>query len=254
MPLIVLTLLSFTPSIAHGESNPYILLDSDRGVSALISDVNSFTKQFDGLKQLRTASGNSEKVFINKTAYIKLKTEEKKNVMAGTLDYIKESNLGGRDRSRLYNFVEEQDEGTAMVVRQLSTDVSTDLATANSILRPFTGPFSTFLGVACIIIFISLTLAVTIDLLFLTIPMFQAFVMRNDNVRPKYISQEAWDALLVVESNLGNGQASSLWGIYLKSRMKSMFIVGLTLAYLIGGEVFDLAMWIVDFFRTITEG
>src|SRR5690606_23094815 len=204
------------------------------------------TKKEYGLTLLRTASGNSKKVFINKVGYLELKTKEKRDVMAHTLDSISNSSLGGRDRSRLYNFVEEQDEGTASVVRQLSSDVTTDLATASSILKPFSSPISVFLGVACIILFFMLTVSVIFDIAFLTIPIFQAFVMRNDQVRPAYISQEAWDALLIAESNLGTGNNPSVWGVYFKSKTKTFIIVGITLGYLIGGQVFEFATFIVD--------
>lgn len=248
---IVILILFLIPIKANADSNPYILLDSDKGVSALISDVNFFSSNELGLKLMKTGSGNTKKVYINKIDYVKLNASDKRDLMEHTLNLVSGSSLGGRDKSRLYNFIQEQDEGTAMVVRQLSTDVTTDLASASDILRPFTSPISIFLGVSCIVIFFCLAVSITIDLVFLTIPVFQAFVMRDDSNRPKYISQEAWDALLLVESKLGTGQASSIWGIYFKSRSKTMVIVGITLGYLIGGEVFDLAIFIVDLFQRV---
>lgn len=243
--------LVFTPLSTYADSNPYILLDTDKGVSSVITDVNSYTKPEYGIDFMRTARGNSKKVFINKTGYLQLKTIDKQDIMKHALDAIQNSSMGGRDQSRLYNFVEDQDQGTASAVRQLSTDVSPDVATASSIVKPFTGPLSTFLGLACIVIFFMLSLAITVDIMFLTIPAFQAFCTRNDGLRPSYISQEAWDALLVAESNLGTGGNPSVWGVYFRSRTKTLIIVGLTLGYLIGGEVFDLATFIVDFFLSI---
>ncbi|PHE64366.1 hypothetical protein COF68_05875 [Bacillus toyonensis] len=246
---VVLTVL--TPFSVYGASNPYILLDSDKGVDSVVEDANSHSQElefkFDILIQDKK---EPKKVEINKIEYLKLTAMDKKDLMESTLTAIEKSSMGGRDRSRLYNFIEEQDEGTASAVRTLSTNVSTDFVSANSLVRPFTGPISTFLGLACIIVFFMLAISITVDICFLTIPMFQAFVMRNDKARPSYISQEAWDALLISESNLGNGK-HNLWGVYFKNRMRTMLIIGITLGYLIAGQVFDLVIFIVDFFQNI---
>jgi hypothetical protein len=241
--------LAVKPIHVYAETNPYILLDSDKGVSDVINDINNFSKQY-GIQFMRTARGQRNKVFINKVGYLKLSTLDKKDIMSYTLGSISKSSMAGRDKSRLYNFVEEQDEGVASAVRQLSTDVTTDVATAESIIRPFTSPFSTVLGLGCILIFVMLTAAITLDIMFLTIPMFQAFAIRGDNQRPSYISQEAWDALLVAESNMGTGRAT-VWSTYLKSRTKTMVIVGLTLGYLLAGKIFDFSITIVNFFESI---
>lgn len=240
-------MLVLTPISVHGESNPYILLDSDKGVAALVSDVNSDVKEYIDFDLVTKDNADPKKVYFSKVQYLNLKTVDKREVMKITLNAVKNGSLGSRDTSRLYNFIEEQDEGTASAIRALSSDVSTDLATASSLLRPFSSPISIFLGLASIIIFFMLTVAITVDICFLTIPLFQAFVMRNDQQRPTYISQEAWDAMLVAESNLGTGNAS-VWGVYFRSRTKTLVIVGITLGYLIGGKVFDFAVFIVDVF------
>ncbi|MEC2463370.1 hypothetical protein P9X10_00465 [Bacillus cereus] len=239
----------FNPVTANAVSNPYILLDSDKGVDSVIEAVNSKSQSFPdyGFKLLAQDKKEPKKVEIDKLNYQKLSTVDKRELMKHTFTEVENSSMGGRDRSRLYNFIEEQDEGTASAVRHLSTNVTTDFVSANSLMRPFTSPISTFLGLACIVIFFMLAIAITVDICFLTIPMFQAFVMRNDKNRPSYISQEAWDSLLIAESNLGNG-TYNLWGTYLKNRTKTMVLVGITLGYLIAGQMFDLAIFIVDVF------
>ncbi|AFQ30073.1 hypothetical protein P4493_04445 [Bacillus thuringiensis] len=248
--LLLVSLLGvYNPVTANAVSNPYILLDSDKGVDSVVESVNSKSQSFPdyGFKLLIQDKKDPKKVEIDKVNYQKLSTEDKKELMKQTFTEVENSSMGGRDRSRLYNFIEEQDEGTASAVRHLSTNVTTDFVSANEIFRPFTSPISTFLGLACIVIFFMLAIAITVDICFLSIPMFQAFVMRNDKDRPSYISQEAWDSLLIAESNLGTGDYS-LWGTYLKNRTKTMVLVGLTLGYLIAGQMFDLAIFIVDVF------
>lgn len=237
------------PISVYGATDPYILLDSNKGVGSLVSDVRTNTKNYADFDILYTASGNTNKLHLNKSKYNELSAMDKRDVMEIVLTLVNQSNLASRDKSRLYNFIEEQDSATTSVVRALSKDTSTDIGTASSIVRPFTSPLSTFLGVMSILIFFMLAVSITIDVFFLSIPMFQFFLVRDDSSRPKVISQEAWDALLIAESNTGTGDSVSVWGTYFKNRSKTMILVGLTLGYLIAGRVFDLAVFLMDLFE-----
>lgn len=242
---IVLLMVLFPISVL-GAVNPYVSLDSNKGVSAVIDSVNSYSKEYD-FKLLYI--GDYENVTIDMERYNRLDNKDKRKVMEGALNSIQNSNLTGRDKSRFYNFMQEQDSGTARAVSALSNDVTTDVVSASNIMRPFTSPLSIFLGVMSIAIFFMLSMSMAIDIFFLAIPIFQGFILKNGDTKPKVISQGAWDAIKTSESNVGTDKSSSVWGFYLRSQTITIIFVGITLAYLIGGRVFDLASFIVNVFE-----
>ncbi len=185
-------------------------------------------------------------LFSNK-AYNKLSTKKKEAFMREALLGVKESGLGGQVKTRLYNFIADQDGTTAAAIKFLKSDTSADLVAAMSWLRPFTGVIGTFLGFLCLLIFIMMSVSIVIDMAFITLPAVTYGIVSKKH-RPFYISREAWGTVRECESST---EYKSTASIYLKRRVGSMLLVGLCLLYLVSGQIYDLFAWILDSFGNV---
>lgn len=65
--------------------------------------------------------------------------------------------------------------GSKLLTQALS-NTKPDMVTAQQFWMPFSGPFSTFLGVLTILIFMGFALTIILDLCYIVIPMFRMFV------------------------------------------------------------------------------
>lgn len=185
-------------------------------------------------------------LFSNK-AYNKLSTKKKEAFMREALLGVKESGLGGQVKTRLYNFIADQDGTTAAAIKYLKSDTSADLVAAMSWLRPFTGVISTILGVFCLVIFVMMSVSIVIDMTFITLPAVTYGIVSKDH-RPFYISREAWGTVRECENST---EYKSTASIYLKRRVGSMILVGLCLLYLVSGQIYDLFAWLLDSFGNV---
>lgn len=182
---------------------------------------------------------------IDMSKYRKLSESDKHEVMEIALSTINNSGMSHRERVKLYNFVCEQDEATSSLVRQLSKDVNPDFAMGYSWFRPFTGTVSTILGFLSLVLFAMIGLVMILDLSYLTIPIFRAFVDKPNNTFPKGISREAGMAIKISEESAGTEYKAPL-SIYFKLKVKQIMILGVCLLYLIGGKIYDLVAMIID--------
>lgn len=242
--LVVLGAVLLLPLSVFAESDvpePTLTLKATTGyesVKSLINDYSNKLAEFDFLED-----GSSEKdVILNKSKYLDLTNEQRQDLMAYALKTISNSSMQKSELIRLYNFVEGQDEAMASLVRELSTDVSADYATASYWLDKPKRIVSVLLGIVAILTIIGLVANVTIDIAFLALPMFQAALIDDRNVKPKLVSNEAWNALKTSEQNGGVGYM----GIYFKHRIWMMFVLSISIGYLLHGQLFQLIGWILD--------
>lgn len=158
--------------------------------------------------------------------------------------------LSQASRVKLYNYFVDSDSTTANLVRQLSTDVNADFGSGYAWIKPFTGAIGTLFGVIAIIIFLGLTLSILIDLAFIVIPSLQ---LLDDGKEPPHflflrVSNEAWSA--VHESGKADGGMRKLAiSLYLQTRVKQIFVIGLCLLYLVSGKIYTLLASIIDAFQ-----
>lgn len=241
---VVLGAVLLLPLSVFAESDvpePTLTLQATTGYESVKSLVNEYSNElasFDFLEE-----GSSEKdVVLNKSDYLELTNKQRQGLMAYTLQTISKSGMQKSELTRLYNFVESQDEAMASLVRELSTDVSADYVTASSWLSVPKKIVSVLLGIVAILTVVGLVVNITLDIAFLALPMFQAALMEDRNTKPKLVSNEAWNALKTAEQNGGVGYM----GTYLKHRLWMILVLGISIGYLLQGQLFQLIGWILD--------
>lgn len=210
-----------------------------------ISDLVRWSERqgYEGVLSYRSDTGL---VYFSNSTYNDYSSSLKEDFMTDVLFYIRNCGLDAVNRNKLYSFIEDQDGATAAAVKFLGTDTSADLVTATNWLRPFSGGISTFLGVMAVLIFLFLGISSVMDIAYLVIPVFSAFLDRNnDNKKPFLISNEAWKAKRESESAMSYESPLS---IYLKYRFVLILVVGVSLLYLISGQIYDLMSWFITSF------
>lgn len=182
--------------------------------------------------------------------YKTLSQKNKTNTMENALNYIKKSNLSTLAKNKIYNFIETQDESTASLVRQLSRDVDADFAGAYTMFKPFSGWLGLILGLFSIVIFVTLTLMILVDLSFITIPLIRDWLTpSNANDKPKFVSNEAWYAVKEVDS--ANDNHKNVLNLYLKKKISQFIALSICILYLLSGKIYILIGNLMDMFRGI---
>lgn len=232
--------------------NPVLEVNSSAGLDVIASEVNKLSQEygrFDFIKIGVVSQTNKPKVELNMSSYRSnaLTSEERKEIMETALKAVNDSdNLSGQSKTRLYNFIANQDVATSSLVRQLSNDVNADFANAYSWFKPFTGGLSTFLGIMAMLIFTLLGIMFIVDISYLTIPMVQLVLNKQNGDKAKLVSAEAWLAIQEAEKD---GSGKSYLSIYLKKKTWQVCVVSICLLYLVGGKIYYLIGWIIDVFQ-----
>lgn len=233
---------------------PNIVLSSDAGLAGIVSDVNQVSQREGNFDFLKVELVEQQErlvplVKINMIAYKKRKLtlEQREAILEATLKSIKESNdLSKADKARFYRFIETQDSDTARVVAKLGRDSKADIARAYAWYRPFSGPISTFLGVLTFLIFMGFSFSLLLDLSYVSGELFGSVLELTAKAgqRPFGVSQIAYNAKKDYETH-GKGTPT---GWYLRSAVVHWLGLSITLMYLIGAKLFDLASAILDLF------
>ena len=197
-------------------------------------------------KILSYDSSDGSLTFSN-SLYSTLDSVEKRTFMETALFTTKESNLGTKNKNKVYNFIADQDSPVANAVKYLQSDVSADFVEAKAWFAPFSGPVSTVLGVVSLLIFIFMGASMVFDIAYLVLPGFQMVVERGEpDKRPFGVSNEAWKANKEV-ADINN--KSNCMTIYLKKRIPVILLIAICLGYLISGQIYSLMVWFIDAFR-----
>lgn len=210
---------------------------NDSTVSYLVNKSNEIA----GFPMLTYTSGDGLLSF-NSSGYSDLEMTDKQDVMKATLDGIKTSDLSPQRKNSMYNFVAEQDGAVTKAIRILSTDAQADLSRAGSMVKVFSTPLGVFMGLLVLLTFILLTLSTAIDLFFITLPPFRAFVMKDENSRPFYVSTEAFHAMKVSDESVGTGTYKGAVGLYSKNRFWVFLVVPILLVMLVTGQIWDFLL------------
>lgn len=246
-------------------SNPLLTMtDIESGeytrITSTISSINSDIKDSEktgvsstNMLECSTPTYSGSKYTFNiefdTGLYSKLIQGEKQEVMSIILNSISDSSISQINRSKIYNFISNNDKSTSNLVRQLSNDVDADFADAYSSIKPFTGIIGWVLGVITLAIFIILGLTITVDIAYIVLPLFQNFLSsENEKTKPKFVSAEAWNAVKEAEAG---GTFKEPLGIYLKLKTKQFLAIGICILYLVSGKIYTLIASIMDAFQGI---
>lgn len=185
--------------------------------------------------------------------YQKLTYDEKVETMSILLNGLgDDSNVSAMNRTKIYNFIAKNDETTASLIRQLSSDMKSDYAGAYQYVRPFSGAIGIALGILTLSIFTMLSLSIVIDIGYIVIPLFQVWILNkaNGQDKPRLVSAEAWAAVKSGEGsvNNGNGYESPL-SFYFKFKGKQFMVLAICILYLTSGKIYD---WIASIMNILS--
>lgn len=225
--------------------NSSIFADSNIDSEFMVS-IEDVSKKSDATYTLNISFDN--KIYSN------LDQPQKQKVMSTMLIEIENSDMSQISRSKMYNFIANNDKATSSLVRQLSEDVTADFASAYASLKPFKGVLGWVLGILTLTIFIMLGLTIVIDIGYITTPFFQNLLSsENSNSKPRFISPEAWHSVQEAEKSIGGSYKEPL-SIYGKTKTKQFLGMGLCLLYLASGYLFNVIADVIDFFSGFIGG
>lgn len=248
--------------IVKAETNPILTIS---GVEAkertelekACNDINIAVQDWMGMSDLQfmkfdAVSGeDTYNIEINMSSYSNWGQEDKQEVMSICLNKIDKSGCSRIIRSKVYNFIANNDKSTSSLVRQLSDDVTSDFAGAYSYFKPWAGWLGILLGGITLLIFLTLTLGILFDISYIVIPMWQNFLSADKaDQKPKFISLEAWNAVKKAEESTTSGFREPL-GIYLGSKTRQFIAIGVCILYLVSGKIYNLIAWLMDSFSGV---
>lgn len=221
-------------------------VDAVANVGTGRGEINSICARANNVVGVNILSYDSKEGLLSfsNSKYAELNRIEKQEFMQAALDATNGSSLGVQGRNKVYNFISEQDNATAKAVGYLKSNAGTDLAEAGAWFRPFASWFGIAFGVFSVFIVALFGISIMLDICYFGIPAFEAVVSKG-NGKPILVSKDAWSVRKDIDSS-GVYQNEIL--AYMKRRIVTIIAVGVCLAYLISGKVYDIILFFVDAF------
>lgn len=267
--LVLLVFLSLSGVAFAAEDYPVLIIvdtDNDDSFSDLCSDINEvlhnegyFAKGYGSNVQYVNFITYGEengvvKITLNMLDYKNLKQKTKKEVYDLVLGSIRGSNLSQSNKTKLYNFVQEQDTVVSNLVKRLSDDVSADFIAGYALFKPFAGGIGVVLGLAAVTIFITLSLTIMLDISYLVIPAANMAFSKlaekelfKTGFKYDFISLEAKKAYDEACASDGIRFKNAI-GLYFGMKSKSLAALAICLVYLLNGEIFNVLASFMDLF------
>ena len=224
--------------ISDDEATKSLMESSTKTINSAIGNKNLLVYSKDGM------------LSFSSSIYRSLSKDDQRKTMSFALKTIKESQLPSKVKTKVTNFIADQDRTVADSIQALNSDTSSELSAGYSWFIPFASPFSTVLGVFAIIIFVFLTVSIVVDVAYLTVGIFRQF-LENGEGRPKFVSGEAWETSREVDMSLQSGTYKDYLVVYFRKRMSILIITSFVLAYLISGQIYSVFTALLDVFREL---
>lgn len=270
--LVLLVFLSLSGVAFAAGASDYpmlIIVDTDNNnenFSDLCSDINEalhnegyFAKGYGSNVQYVNFITYGEekgvvKITLNMRDYKNLKQKTKKEVYDLVLGSIRGSNLAQSNKTKLYNFVQEQDTVVSNLVKRLSDDVSADFVAGSYLFKPFAGGIGVVLGLAAVTIFITLSLTIMLDISYLVIPAANMAFSKlaekelfKTGFKYDFISLEAKKAYDEACASDGIRFKNAI-GLYFGMKSRALTALAICLVYLLNGEIFNVLATFIDLF------
>lgn len=224
--------------ISDDEATKSLMESSTRTINSAVGDKNLLVYSKDGM------------LSFSSSIYRSLSKDDQRKTMSFALKTIKESQLPSKVKTKVTNFIADQDRTVADSIQALNSDTSSELSSGYAWFIPFASPFSTVLGVLAIIIFVFLTVSLVVDVAYLTVGIFRQF-LENGEGRPKFVSGEAWETAREVDMSLQSGTYKDYLVVYFRKRMSILILTSLVLAYLISGQIYGIFTTLLDVIREL---
>lgn len=224
--------------ISDDEATKSLMESSTKTINSAIGNKNLLVYSKDGM------------LSFSSSIYRSLSKDDQRKTMSFALKTIKESQLPSKVKTKVTNFIADQDRTVADSIQALNSDTSSELSSGYAWFIPFASPLSTVLGVFAIIIFVFLTVSIVVDVAYLTVGIFRQF-LENGEGRPKFVSGEAWETAREVDMSLQSGTYKDYLVVYFRKRMSILIITSFVLAYLISGQIYSVFTALLDVFREL---
>lgn len=224
--------------ISDDETAKSLMESSTRTINSAVGDKNLLVYSKDGM------------LSFSSSIYRSLSKDDQRKTMSFALKTIKESQLPSKVKTKVTNFIADQDRTVADSIQALNSDTSSELSSGYAWFIPFASPFSTVLGVLAIVIFVFLTVSLVVDVAYLTVGIFRQF-LENGEGRPKFVSGEAWETAREVDMSLQSGTYKDYLVVYFRKRMSILILTSLVLAYLISGQIYSIFTTLLDVIREL---
>ena len=224
--------------ISDDEATKSLMESSTRTINSAVGDKNLLVYSKDGM------------LSFSSSIYRSLSKDDQRKTMSFALKTIKESQLPSKVKTKVTNFIADQDRTVADSIQALNSDTSSELSSGYAWFIPFASPFSTVLGVLAIVIFVFLTVSLVVDVAYLTVGIFRQF-LENGEGRPKFVSGEAWETAREVDMGLQSGTYKDYLVVYFRKRMSILILTSLVLAYLISGQIYGIFTTLLDVIREL---
>lgn len=224
--------------ISDDEATKSLMESSTRTINSSVGDKNLLVYSKDGM------------LSFSSNIYRSLSKDDQRKTMSFALKTIKESQLPSKVKTKVTNFIADQDRTVADSIQALNSDTSSELSSGYAWFIPFASPFSTVLGVLAIVIFVFLTVSLVVDVAYLTVGIFRQF-LENGEGRPKFVSGEAWETAREVDMSLQSGTYKDYLVVYFRKRMSILILTSLVLAYLISGQIYGIFTTLLDVIREL---
>lgn len=196
-------------------------------------------------------TGNDGLLSFSNNKYTKLPVDTRRDFMETALLSTKESGLGTQIKNKVYNFISEQDKTTSAAVKYLRSDISADFASAVSWFKPFGSMFGVVLGLLSLFIFMFIGVSILVDIAYMVLPGIRVMVEGGRSGRPKWVSREAYSAVMESEQSVESNGYKGYMSLYFKRRVPSILLMSIALGYLISGQIYDIIVYIIDSFSWI---
>ena len=224
--------------ISDDEATKSLMESSTKTINSSVGDKNLLVYSKDGM------------LSFSSSIYRSLSKDDQRKTMSFALKTIKESQLPSKVKTKVTNFIADQDRTVADSIQALNSDTSSELSSGYAWFIPFASPFSTVLGVLAIVIFVFLTVSLVVDVAYLTVGIFRQF-LENGEGRPKFVSGEAWETAREVDMSLQSGTYKDYLVVYFRKRMSILILTSLVLAYLISGQIYGIFTTLLDVIREL---
>lgn len=247
----------FDATTVDQNSLPFAIMDSDSGISSVVSNINNEIQVqlsvrsgevSDGWRFLYY-DGNSKKVSIDRKNFLEYRLSTRKKIMDIALSNLTEERSGGvsaRDRARLYKFVEDQDQNVARVLQAVNRDVTADINEARNYLKFIQAPLNTFLGVLIILISMSVAISISMDVFCMITPSIMYYVTEKYTKVPWFMSARAYYAY---KESISGKEYSDYMMKYIMKSIPALVFTGACLSYIMVGNTIALAMFFANLFN-----
>lgn len=246
--------VSPTVSASTVDLQPFIILDDTRGVADFVSATNAQIKEEVGGKGYGVSTSwnflrfdeGKKKLSLDREKYVKLAYPAKKKIMEITFERSK-SGLGARDKSRIINFVEEQDRTVSRVLQAVNKDTRADIAWAMSVLRFMQKPINRGMGVLLVLVGAFLMFGISLDVFAMSNPVVMHRVMsKNGSKRPWFMSPEAYYSY---KESVSGSSYKNPFSLYIVRSIPKLALTGFCIACITFGSVAYLAVFFADLFN-----